>query len=260
MVGLPVYLVMVFGARILAIGEFAGLLRRPPRENTMGWVLFAFVLIGPVITLTSAIVPRDMPTAYNNAIWFLVQSKYVAWIPAGAVLMALCRRWHTVLPRVALILLVTAASLPSTIQLLGCLRRNMKRSSLEPASLAALEFLRSEAKAGDVVYSQLDTPLLYTTPLRVPFHPIFTESFTTREEGDKRRVDETEFWDAWRRGELRVDLLARYQVGWILASNKAESEDPWREEVTHVPGCRLDRMFKDKGLVVFRVTLNQRQP
>jgi hypothetical protein len=236
---------MVFGVRILAVGEFAALVRRPPREHVMGWVLMMFVLIGPLISLTSAIVPRGTDRYYNNAIWFLVQSKYVAWIPATSILLLLWTRWRTVLPRLVLISLVAAGSLPSTIQFLVWVHENAPRIKLDSASVRALECLRHEAKEGDVVFSQLDGPLLCTTSLRVPYHPIFPSSFVTQAEKLKRRDAEAAFWNAWQHDELRVDLLARYNAKWILATR-------WTK-MTGAPGCRIIRVFKDTQVRVFRV-------
>lgn len=247
LVGLPVYLAMVFGVRILALGEFATLVRRPPRENVMGWVLLMFVLIGPVISLTSAIIPRDADRYYNNAIWFMVQSKYVAWIPAVSVLLLFWVRWRTALPRLTLVVLVAAGSLPSTVQFLVWVRENTPRVELDSASAGALEFLRREAKAGDVVFSQLDGPLLCTTALRVPYHPMFTSSFISRNEKLKRTGDEEAFWNAWQRVELRTDILVRYSVKWILATC-------WTE-MTEAPGCRIVRVFKGEHIRIYRVIL-----
>jgi hypothetical protein len=62
---------------------------RPTQHSGLRFVLASFAVIGVLVALTYRIVPAGFEHSFNNGGWFLVQSKYVAWIFAVEVLQAL---------------------------------------------------------------------------------------------------------------------------------------------------------------------------
>ena len=246
--GLVVYLALTYGFRLLGLGELMKALR-PSQNRPVHLMLAIFVVLGPLLSLTSKIIPRDDPNGYNNAIWFMVTSKYVVVLFSMA---ALLKLWDSIAPawRPALIALVAAGSLPSTLQYV-IKPPAVKLGKLNSSTMKTIAFLNHEAQAGDVAFSRLDHPLLVLTKLRLPFFKIYQASFAKPEAIDMRIRDMEDFWKSWGHEEVREDLLLKYHANWIVTtqSDGILSERP----VIELDKLRLQRMFTNGGYIVFQV-------
>ncbi|MEP7071702.1 MAG: hypothetical protein ABI839_04895, partial [Verrucomicrobiota bacterium] len=87
-IALPMYLVGCLGLRVLAVPTIVKTLIRPRPALPLRFVLALYVVVGAAITLTCRIVPASSINSYNNSVWFLAQSKYVAWLFAAETLQA----------------------------------------------------------------------------------------------------------------------------------------------------------------------------
>lgn len=245
--GLIVYLILTNGFRLLGSGE---LIRsfKPSDDKPFHLVLAIFVVLGPVLTLTSKIVPRDDPDVYNNSIWFLITSKYVAVLFA---IVALLKLWRSMVPawRVFLVVTVVVISLPSTVQYV--LKAPGTPGKITNTEMKVIEFLNQEANAGDVAFSRIDGPLLALTKLHIPFAAIYPKSFAVSEQVYIRFGDMRSFWQSWERGEIREDLLAKYHASWIVAT-QSNGELSERQSID-LGALRLQRTFSNSNYIVFKV-------
>jgi hypothetical protein len=84
MLALPGFLLGSFGARCLGLLSLSQRFRMPrsDSDDRMRLLLVAFVVTGPVVTMLWTLKPSgyDVEGLYDNAVWFFVQSKYVAWV------------------------------------------------------------------------------------------------------------------------------------------------------------------------------------
>lgn len=208
------YLALTFGLRLAGCEAWVRAFRRP-RRRLFALLLAVFVALGPLLSLTGRVAPAGNAPAYNNAIWFLVASKDVAWLFAIAVLARLWRRrnWRT---RTLLVVLVAVLSLPSSLQCFVVLPKAYPTKQLTSATWEALAFLERTAAPGAVVFSLPGGPLHATTGLRTPLDTLFASSFISAQKLAARGQDLAAFHAAWQRGEIRGDILARYQAEWIL--------------------------------------------
>ena len=246
-IALPIYLVGCLGLRVIALPRTVRAVVRPERDGGVRFLLGAFVLLGIVLTLTVRIVPRDVQPAYNNSVWFLGQSKYVGWVFVVEVLMAAHRRLRA---RGLVAVLACALALPSTVQhFVHVLTRppvhagRMRDRSRDPAApprvatsppayrggrvhapdgVAAVRFLAGRARPGDVVLTVPDLldPVLVLTRCRVPV-AYFAEYLVPLSAVHRRREAIAEFWTAWGRGELRLDLWRELGVDHVVAAGPA---------------------------------------
>lgn len=248
--GLMVYLILTNGFRLLGGVELIRSLR-PSDDKPLHFVLAIFVVLGPVLTLTSKIVPRDDLDVYNNSIWFLITSKYVAVLFA---IMALLKLWRSMVPawRVLLVVMVAVISLPSTIQyVLKSPVLTGKTTGITNMEMKVIEFLNQEAKAGEVVFSRIDGPVLALTKLHIPFAGIYPKSFAVSGQVNIRFGDMRNFWQSWQRGEIREDLLAKYHAGWIVATQSNGELSEWQS--IDLGALRLQRAFSNSNYIVFKV-------
>ena len=168
-IGVSVYLALTFGFRLAGIGELIKLFRFP-KERPFHLLLAVFIVLGPVISLSSKIVPQGAPFGDNNAIWFMVQSKFAATLLAALALAGIWRRLKQS-GRAAMIVLVAAISFPSTIDYV--VKKQHAQNELEKPIVDGISFLNREARPGDVVVSHIDSAIVTLTQLRVPFIPLF---------------------------------------------------------------------------------------
>ena len=216
LIGLVVYIAMTYGFRAFCATRVMSALRHPSRDP-FHVLLGLFVVIGPAVSLASKIVPRDNPGGYNNGVWFIVQSKYVATLLAVGVLAACWRTWGRA-GRAVLIVLIAGMSLPSTIHYV--LKSRPALDTFPQAVVETVSVLKREARPGDVVMSRLDEAILTLTPFRVPFFPVYEISFAPREAIESRRRDIQDFWAAWEAGRVRADVLEKYRANWIVAARQ----------------------------------------
>jgi len=252
--GLVAYLALTFDYRLLGFSELIKSLK-PTEERSFHFFVAIFVLLGPLLSLTSKIVPRNNPDVYNNAIWFLGISKYVAVLFAVAGMLAL---WNRMAPvwRPVLIVLV-AASLPSTFQYVIKQRAGIAKvasestGKLDSSTIEMVAFLNQGAKSGDVAISRISDPLLALTKLHLPFFPIYIDSVSTPEEIGMRSLDMKDYWQSWDAGDARKDLLAKYHVKWVIAT---QSDSILRQQsVINLGELLLKLVYVNKEFIVFKV-------
>jgi len=259
--GLVVYLVGAYGFRILGIVEWFKSFQIG-RLQSFNFLMAIFVALGPLIFLTSRISPRDDDTDYNNAIWFMVQSKYVATFFAVIALIGLWKRIGSI-GRPILIAAIAAISLASTAQYLIMMRRDSGSLStaLVETSAALMEtvrFLNDETRAGQVAFSRIGASMLALTKLRLPYFNLYPYSFAGRESVVARSGDMQAFWQSWDRGTVRADLLFKYRADWIVSSGVNESNAHLGASLQNVGeklGIKL--VFNNEQFRVYRVHVLQ---
>lgn len=246
--GLAAYLALTFGFRSAgAVALFKAL--RPQQARPFPLLLAVFVALGPLLTLSTKVVPRENPGYYDNAIWFLVQSKYVGTILAVGALAGLWRRVGRP-ARAAMVVVVGVAGLASTGQFLVKMPKLYPLRVLSASEVETVGFLDRVARPGDVVFSPIDRPLLTLTRLRSPYHPTdFEASFANGRALAARRQDVKEFWKSWERGMLNEPLLLKYRASWVVAPNPECGGLPCGGP----PSSRLTPAFANLDFTVYRV-------
>jgi hypothetical protein len=227
LIAVPVFLFGSLGPRVLGLPLLAKTVAVPKAATPLRWFLGLFVVVGALLSLTFLVGRRDTSPAaqYNNAVWFFVQSKYVAWLFVGEVLVALGQQRSRAI-QVGMAALVVALSVPSTIQFFHFLR-SIELRVLEKNELAMLTFLNDHSAPGAVVVTrqQPTAPVAALTRCRTVLSDVFAASFVSAQELEKRSQDLHDFWAGWDRGELRTDLLVRYQVAYLVVGRQpGESE------------------------------------
>jgi hypothetical protein len=237
-IALPIYLVGCLGLRVIGAPAILRAVFRPDRQSGLRFVLAFFIVIGVIITLTCRATPAGSPRAFNNCGWFLVQSKYAAWIFAVEVLQTLYRRTiaRGMRPSLAAAGITAAAvvlSGPATAQHFA-LERDPSRLNGKPLgkelqsysleTLSAIDFLTKDAQPGDVVLpgDNLLAPILALTKCRVPLG-YFSEFEGALGDYSQRKMDEKEFWKAWRLGNVRNELLRKAGVRYVAVSKRTDS-------------------------------------
>ncbi|HJX37071.1 MAG TPA: hypothetical protein VJ714_00595 [Anaerolineae bacterium] len=225
LVAVPVYLVGSLGARVLAIPTvLRGLSSRSPTAG-LGLFLSLFCVLGPLASLALAVTPWGYPSTseYNNAVWFYVQSKYVLWVLAvqwlSSALGGKPRWWQTIA-----VAAVVVVSVPSSLQFFHT-QASQATSVLTSTELEVTEAMAGRCPDGDVVMARQEVGELVValTPCRVPVLNlgIYPHSFVSMGELAERRSDRDVFWGDWNEGTVRVDILERYSVGYVLLDLRA---------------------------------------
>jgi hypothetical protein len=220
LVALPVYLLGSFGMRALGLPVWLRDLLRARRGGAARFVIAVFVGLGPLISMTWAVTPVGSPpgTEYNNAIWFVVESKYVAWVFAVEMLLGLLRRAPRWLRPLAVSLFV-ALSVPSTLQYLLFQAEHGEMQRLSSGEVEALRALERRSRSGDVVLAtdRLAGAVLALTHCRSQDLSVFAEQVLDPKALAERWAEQSAFWTAWSAGELRRDILARRGARFVLA-------------------------------------------
>ncbi len=186
-VALPIYLVGCLGLRVIGVPAILTAIFRPRPGGGVRFLLGVFVVIGVVIALTCSFTPAGWTFRYNPiSSTFLVQSEYVAWIFAVEVFQtfyqwAIRRGMYPALAAGGIMAAAAGLSLPATVQHFVVWRdpnhffgagkpfgRELLTYDLQ--TLAAMEFLQTDAHPGDVVLTadNLIAPVLGLTKCRVP--------------------------------------------------------------------------------------------
>jgi hypothetical protein len=260
-IALPIYLVGCLGLRVIGVPAILSALFRPNRQSGLRFVLAFFVVIGVVISLTCRITPAGWTRAYNNSGWFLAQSKYVAWIFAVEVLQTIYR--HVVARGVrpgpiagAIAVSAVALTVPATVQHFALERdpyrlfgkplgKESKSYSLE--ILGVTDFLAKDAQPGDVVLpgDNLLAPILALTKCRVPLG-YFSMFLGALRDYSQRKMDEKEFWKAWRLGNVRNKLLREAGVHYVAVRKRTEGVP------APIPAA-ISKVFENSEYAVFKV-------
>jgi len=263
LVALPGYLLGSLGMRVIGIPVVLRDLVSIRRSRGLSFFAALFGVLGPLVTLTCAATPWGYPQEleYNNTVWFYVQSKYVMWIFVVELILILCRgrrrSWQ------ALVVAATVGlSIPSTVQYF----QNQMHGGLEALDeneLELMRFLGQSCPDGEVVLSRrkLAELIVGLAPCRVPvLSPgSYTHLFVSRPALERREEDMGSFWDAWREGEFRSDILERYAVDYVVVDRRvgdlvvdedfasAGNGEEGREALTLVPS------FENEHFVVYSV-------
>jgi hypothetical protein len=259
-VALPLYLVGSLGVGMAAIPSVMKTLWRPRRWRAVRFFLASFVVLGPAIALTWSLTPEDAPRAYNNAIWFYAESKHLLWLfVAELVLLASRgRRWLWQSVIVAAVILV---AIPSSIQYFA-VQMSSTPVVLERSGVEALTYMGRSCQRGEAVLTgqRLNTLIAAATPCRVPVADIYAYVQMSETELDQRLADYGGFWEAWRKGELRPDILTRYRVAYVVADKQTDGVGPGTltsptngTEAGLVQGTSLRPCFENEEFIVYKV-------
>lgn len=249
--GLPLYLFLTFGVRLIGLPAVVRTLVRMNRDEPLRYLLAALVVIGPAVSLLTRVVERGYPMAeqYNNAAWFLVLSKHVIWLFAIETVMV----WGARRPLMARRLAVSAIvllSLPSSVQLWRTIA-TLPQARLPRPEVAALDWLDRSCAPGDVVFARQEFAQRVVTLTRC--HVTFAAAFrplVSRPSLMARIDDVDQFWAAWQRGSVRMDLLDRYGTRFVVAGERWK--DPIRDGARPEAG-RLRVTYSSGDLIVLEV-------
>jgi hypothetical protein len=244
LLALPGFLLASFGARSFGLVLLLKKFRVHDSIGPLRILLAVFVLSGPLATLFLTIRPAEFPHAYDNAVWFFVQSKYVAWLFAVEALLVLIQN-HRRLWRVSGAVLMLALSLPSGLQYV---QKTWAENGLGPARvldaahLETLAYLNERVEPGAVVLAPLGlAPTVLTlTHCRSPALHLYTDSFISRDELIGWKRDLRAFWEHWTRGEVRSDVIARVGASYVLVRSSSAHPD-------------LTPIFANEGFLIYDV-------
>lgn len=260
-IALPLYLIGCLGLRVIGVPVILRAIIRPEHDSGLRFILAVFVVVGAVITLTCRIVPSASMNAYNNSVWFLAQSKYVAWIFAVEVIQILyCRfialRMMPALAAFGVTATALALSVPATVQHFA-LERDPNRIYRKPVKaelqsyskeiLGLIDYLTKDAQPGDVVLPD-DTllgPVLALTKCRVPLG-FFSTFLVSRTEFARREGAERNFWKAWRLGTVQYELLREAGVRYIAVNKQLDG-------IPSVLPAPLFEAFSNSEYALFKV-------
>lgn len=266
-VALPIYLVGCLGLRVIGVPAILTAIFRPRPGGGVRFLLGMFVVIGVVIALTCSFSPAGWTFRYNPiSSTFLVQSEYVAWIFAVEVFQTFYR-WairRGMYPAIAAGGIMAAAaglSLPATVQHFVVWRdpnhffgsgKPFGRELLtyDRQTLAAMDFLQTDAQPGDVVLSEdnLIAPVLALTKCRVPVG-YFSFGLVARSEYTRRETAEKKFWDDWRLGRVEDGLLHDANVRYIVVNKQTEG-------IPATIPASLSKVFENSEFAIFKVNLS----
>jgi hypothetical protein len=246
------WLVLTYGFRVVGIGKLIQSLREA-REQPFWLLLAVFVLLGPILTLTSRIVPVGDPHSYNNAIWFMVQSKYVATIFAVAGISLI---WGSIgwMRQILIILIIAIASLTSSVQQFVKMSGNSNLNEIPASVVEVFNFMNNEGLPGDMVVTPLNEDVLSLSKFRVPIYPFpFISSFASFDEITKRKRDMEWFWQSWQRGVVREDILIKYRADWILSPLATVHNGVLEWSQITLGKLQLKQVIKNNDYVVYKV-------
>ena len=260
-IALPTYLVGCLGLRVIGVPAILRAIFRPDQKSGLRFVLAFFVVIGVLAALTYRIVPAGFGHSFNNGGWFLVQSKYVAWVFAVEVLQTLYRHLvargvRPALAAVGITASAVALSVPATVQHFAlardpygpygkALRKELQ--SYSPETLNVIDFLAKDAEPGAVVLAgdNLPAPTLALTKCRVPIG--YSSNFQVApSDYSQRETAEKEFWEAWRLGKVRGEFLREVGVRYVAVSKRTEGVP------AKIPSA-LSEVFENSEFAVFKV-------
>lgn len=245
-IALPLYLVCALGFRLVGAGP---LLRAfgPSHIGTVAGLLAVFTVVGPILTLTTAVLPRGAPATYDNAVWFFGASKFVA--PTFAVA-ALVRCWESGgrRRRALMVALVAMASLPSSVLYVAKGAIAGVPTKWTAGQMVAITALNHLASPGQVVLPAtigFDRLIMTMTTLRLPYADFpFMETLVGRDIAAARQADVALFRRSWAEDAVDEDVLARYRVDWIIAAHR---------DGAPASTVQLERVFDDGAVALYRV-------
>ena len=263
-VALPIYLVGCLGLRVIGVPAILTAIFRPRPEGALRFLLGIFVVFGVVIALTCSFTPAGWTFRYNPiSSTFLVQSEYVAWIFAVEVFQtfyqwAIRRGMYPALAAGGIMVTAGGLSLPATVQHFVVWRdpdhffgagKPFGRQLLtyDRQTLAAMEFLQTDAHPGDVVLTadNLIAPVLGLTNCRVPVG-YFSLALVARSEYTRRETAEKKFWNDWQLGKVEDGLLQEANVRYVVINKQTEG-------IPATIPASLSKVFENSEFAVFKV-------
>ena len=117
-------------------------------------------------------------------------------------------------------------------------------------TLAAMDFLQTDAQPGDVVLSEdnLIAPVLALTKCRVPVG-YFSFGLVARSEYTRRETAEKKFWSDWRLGRVEDGLLHDANVRYIVVNKQTEG-------IPATIPASLSKVFENSEFAIFKVNLS----
>jgi hypothetical protein len=241
---LPLYLAGAFGARLVGLPSLLRSIARPPAAQPLRLCLAVFALSGPLLSLLFSVTPAgyDVRTSYNDAVWFFVQSKYVVWIFAVEVVLALSgarlRAWAAAL--------LMAVSLPSTIEFLHHQATGGGLLVLGAEERGLIDFFRGgEARCIALARPPIAQALLAMTPCEAPALTVFPMYAMPRSELEARVQALEAFWSAWNAGRLDPGPLATYGITHVVV-------DAEQDRAAAPPGSAAET-FRNRHYAVYRL-------
>ena len=259
-VALPVYLVGSLGVRVAAIPSVIRTLSRPGESKAVRFFLASFVVLGPAIALTWSLTPENSPRAYNNAIWFYVESKHLLWLFVAEMVL-LASRGRSRFWRALTVAAVVVLTVPSSIQYFG-MQMSQGRVVLDRSGVEAMTYMDQNCQQGEVVLSgqRLNTLMAAATRCRVPVADIYASVQMSEVELDQRLADYSGFWESWRKGELRADVLAKYRVAYVVTDKQADGVGPGGHRSPaneanpgRAQGSSLRPCFENEDFIIYKV-------
>ena len=244
-VGVPLYLLGSFGLRSLAVSSIGKAVVRP--DDGPRLILSTFILLGPLLTLTCTITAAGYPAApqYNNAVWFLVAAKFVAWVFVAETLVAWWRD-RGFGRRFGGVCLALALSLPSSLQFFAFQMKGETIPTLDADTVALLDFLEKRAP-GEFVLAADETAqaIVGFTRCRSLVLSVFPHYFISRDELEQRARTVEALWKGLAAGELRQDLLATLGADLLVLDRVA---------LPAASGVEGERVYENRRFVVLRLT------
>ncbi len=240
-----VFLGLSFGLRCVGVGACMRAItaRAEPHHVALAW----FVVLGPILSLTISVVRTGAAGGYNNGVWFLLQSKYAAWLFAAEGVAAAWAGARSNARRGLLVAGALALSMPSTLQFFRLQAAETPPGRLDRRVVEVADHLRRSAPKGAVLVApeSVAGPLISLTPCRATlprlwdnFH-LATRGFDVA--GRERAL--AAFWRAWAdRAPLAAPLRALAPVDYVvLPASTRETPPDWSET------------FRNEALVVYSV-------
>jgi hypothetical protein len=230
LIAMPLFVAGTLGARLLGLPRLLRALVKPSSEpaalHFVGW----FVVCGYALGLCLRVTPIDEPGGYNNSVWFIVESKLVAWTFVGVALGTLFRTWSPAHAAWTAALLVGMLAVPSTANTFAALDRTTSPSVATRDEAEVAAFFARTAAPGAVVLcesSNLKRLLLGEAGMRVPFaQEFYLSSFLRRTSLDARAQSLNQFWQAWATGTYRGDLAAKYGTDYVVSTRRHAGSPP----------------------------------
>jgi len=242
------FVVAAMGVRTIALGAVV----RALREDGVRLALAVFVGLGPLLTLAcSVVVPGLAPAEqYNNAVWFFVQAKYLAWLFAVEVL---CR-WGRALAPAARTLLwsgALAAALASGVQYLGYQLAVREEARLTPAMMEIVRALAS-ARPGEVVWApeHVTQPVVALTAAHGLSLDIFPYVVLAPDAIAQMRAARQRFWQLWRRGSYDPEPVVAWKARYVVA-DRLDGTPP--KGLATAPRAALRKLLENGEYTLFEV-------
>ena len=117
----------------------------------------------------------------------------------------------------------------------------------DPQTLAAMDFLQTDAHPGDVVLAadNLIAPVLGLTKCRVPLG-YFSFGLVARSEYTSRETAEKKFWNDWRLGKVEDGLLQDANVRYVVINKQTEG-------IPATIPASISKVFENSEFAVFKV-------